>query len=1669
MHTLFFVPQMVIGLIRWLMLLVYLGLTSKVTSMDLGLPVQFADFFISSLGEVDQRPAYHDTRHIWPIGYTCQWHDKITGSLFESEVADGGDSGPVFKVKRRPCSLLPIGDGRIVLSPSVLAPLEGSALEDFSDNDSTQIQMLVSEPDPFQQDFLAGHSENPLKNEIGEFHVQGRSSSAVWRKVSQTLINLCHEVYSHSGNLKLCCTHAVCGIFLRFGPRQVPKVINCESQLEASCESLATWLEHDRFGLDMDFAQEIIERLPGALGCRKYKFLTKRSCYPTSKTVGSGFLSAKGQAMEQYAEEVALSTSKHFPPGRPLDSRFPLELVGDVVQIWEFLWRFFEILGLGEPISFNELEEELIDPWPIVTDRLETFEKEIQETRELSSHSREIAVSGQRTPLFIQVETGPMREASLAKMASCTYGRCTGNVLAKVHMSLLKVLVGELLSKVSVFADPSFDPGESKSRRGRKRDVDNSLQAKKATIDILPLNALSWPELARRYILAVLSTDRSLESSEISCRDGLKIFRCIHGDGGVLCGSLAGVAGMEADALLLAEAYKQISDPLRRENDAWPVEDKDPAVVSLAEPPVNNGLGTPEWAQLLEPVRKLPTNVGTRIRKCIYDSLEKDPPDWARKILEHSISKEVYKGNASGPTKKAVLSVLEAVSGGNLHSKPIKGRKTKHNEPKSDVIMKQCRIVLRQAAAADEDKVFCNLLGSSMSNPNDNDDEGILGFPAMVSRPLDFRTIDLRLAVGAYGGSHEVFVEDVREVWHNIYMAYGDRPDLMELAESLSKNFESLYEKQVLSLVKNFADDTSVGCSNDEATRNRNDLHHANEVPRAPWEEGVCKVCGIDKDDDSVLLCDSCDSEYHTYCLNPPLSKIPDGNWYCPSCVVVQCKNQGSSPSSQGTGRQEHRYLGEYSSMFHEVLNQLVTSMEKREYWELSIEERTFLLKFLCDEVLSSALIREQLEQSVDTSNELQQKIRLIVVEWRNLKFKEDLLIRTSKEISGKVNGTSESLRDEGTANVIATDGKLMGQEHHFSNRSDCQIFVTEENGQIDMNKQVNELFCKRFVFDKHSNANGTRSSSLNEFSDPKVSCDERNNDGLSLKNDILRLEESFAVLESQLLMSTLRRDFLGRDSFGRMYWSIVRPCKRPWLLVDGNTSAQQNEDYGGPFIGSAGDASKKDACNVRTCASRSSNSGPKDDTRNSYRLVLYESDQEIHELVCSLRESDPRERELKEGIVQLQRLGSHHVSSDTQVISRPSGMDRVAPPQLLTKAAILLESKYGPCLEPESNDGSRKRARKCKNFEERMRRCECLEPIWPSRHHCLQCHQTFGTRLELEKHTDERCANRVPPGENKESGDSVKGKMGRSDSNYQKESLDETDLIGESRSAVDITPRLPHFQNQLCPHDFKEISRRFIPKGAIKDLVQEIGLIGSNGIPSFIQPDPQSFLDPSLVLVKNEGSDVVLISAEGMAEGDARIESDDTLEQCRKTPGDADYMEIMEISSMPARLNNTLNGSCKDNVSVPGINHTCIVPESSLRPLGGKVSQILKQLKINLLDMDATLPEEALRPLQALSGKRRAWRSLVKSAESIYQMVQATILLEGMIKTDYLKSGWWYWSSLTTAAKTVTISSLALRIYALDASIVYAKTASDPGMAESVKATLSRAGRKKKDMDGGA
>ncbi|XP_043704341.1 methyl-CpG-binding domain-containing protein 9-like isoform X2 [Telopea speciosissima] len=1861
-----------------------------------GLPIQCGDFFVVSLGEVDGRPSYHDTSQIWPVGYQSCWHDKITGSLFTCEVLDGDNSGPLFKVTRRPCSEVHIPIGSTILSrPNLGRSNSNYEVEsddpttfDMSYDNDDNIQLILSDPCPplpehvFLSSFGSCLSETSdfqtmgsltflfsclpekpgeclpknsgLRDQIREFSVEGSSTLSVWGMVSQTLVGNCREVFKRIGTFQFLCKHDldgacspdsdaadvnindVSGSFAKFcclsGPVDIPRVTCSDTELESLCNMLAKWLDQDRFGLDLEFVQEIIEQLPGVHVCSGYEFLKKRSCYSTSHTVGSGLLAKRkneargeeGEILDGSCREYKRSrkcdvvqgpeTSNHCPPGKLLSSRLPAELVGDVLQVWELLWRFHEILGLKEPLTLDELEEELINPWFDGSNFVENLEKEVQESRELSSHksygtsAHPLSPSNESDHMipvenphaFIKMETGSMKEAAQARLASRTYSRCTGVALTKAHSSLLKLLIGELLSKIAPLIDPNFDAGESKPRRGRKKDVvDTSGPIKKMKIDMLPTNELTWPELARRYILAVSSMDANLDSSEITSREGAKVFRCLQGDGGVLCGSLTGVAGMEADALLLAEATKRICGSVKRENDVWAMDCKDSDATRATETISVNDGNIPEWAQALEPVKKLPTNVGTRIRKCIYDALEKGPPEWAKKILEHSISKEVYKGNASGPTKKAVISVLANVYGKNPQHKPGRGRKERRVNSISDMIMKQCRSVLRRAASEDDERVFCNLLGTTLLNSNDNDDEGVLGSPAMVSRPLDFRTIDLRLAVGAYGGSHEAFLEDVREVWQNIHTAYGDCPELMQLAGILCQNFESLYEKEVLTLVQKCAELANAECLSTEAKKELDDiLLCANDIPKAPWDEGVCKVCGIDKDDDSVLLCDTCDSEYHTYCLNPPLARIPEGNWYCPSCVSGQCNIQDSTKPVISRHRRK-RYQGEDTRILSESLIHLAASMGEREYWELSIEERTFLLKFLCDEALNTAIIREHLELCADSSVELQQKSRSQALELRNLKFREEMLTaRAAKGNTKMHNGVGETGRDEGMANMLTNNGRWMGQQHTLNSRTNYYTnssanLLRQEDGMEgsemnDLNKHPFSSLSKDILKKHHDgigsqnmkpadtdgqtkdvhsamidspfshmfsckNVSNTKNQQLPstpqlekvddlgkenhiQILNGKHESDTAKNDPLrpafdvvqghcpssntmrnhlaehvppislnsddvlghsgvqsnlddspaynlevnSLKDEIKVLQDSIADVESQFLKVSVRRDFLGRDSAGQLYWVLASPGRCPCLVVDKNVAAQQrkravkmNENL---VVNSSTFRSLPFARDVYQ-SSRGSNGSrlyeyeSNNGIPGSTSWVFYESDSEIQELIGWLSASVPRERDLRESILQWQRLrsvdpqqGKNHVGDDSHVaLSKPLDSEKIVSPDcLITQAATILEKRYGPCLEPETTDIPKKRSRKAKaTHEERMYRCECLEPIWPFKHHCPLCHQTFCTNEELEMHNDGKCNSGASvPDNSKENNDPLKGKGRMKSETMRQEYTDEMDMVeGSKNGRLDITSRLIKFQNKgiMCPYGIEEISTKFVTKSSNKELVKEIGLVGSNGVPSFVSSNSPYLSDPTLMLVPTQkGEAEVSKSNDIIINGSPKTYAHNGNDENSLKSGRSTVECTMDRDKVSSSSNKTREldvGPC------------CIVPESSLRPLVGNVSQIVRRLKINLLDMDAALPEEAVRTSKGDFTKRCSWRAFVKSAESIFEMVQATTIFEEMIKTEYLRNGWWYWSSLSAAAKTSTVSSLALHIYTLDAAIVYHKALLNLDLVDNPKPSR-KPGKKRKDVE---
>ncbi|GLI58863.1 hypothetical protein VaNZ11_000628 [Volvox africanus] len=46
----------------------------------------------------------------------------------------------------------------------------------------------------------------------------------------------------------------------------------------------------------------------------------------------------------------------------------------------------------------------------------------------------------------------------------------------------------------------------------------------------------------------------------------------------------------------------------------------------------------------------------------------------------------------------------------------------------------------------------------------------------------------------------------------------------------------------------------------------------------------VCELCRGGHLEDQILLCDHCDRGFHLFCLKPPLSAVPEGEWLCPQC-----------------------------------------------------------------------------------------------------------------------------------------------------------------------------------------------------------------------------------------------------------------------------------------------------------------------------------------------------------------------------------------------------------------------------------------------------------------------------------------------------------------------------------------------------------------------------------------------------------------------------------------------------------------------------------------------------------------------------------------------------------------------------------------------------------------
>ncbi|KAF0729537.1 hypothetical protein Ae201684P_001127 [Aphanomyces euteiches] len=161
----------------------------------------------------------------------------------------------------------------------------------------------------------------------------------------------------------------------------------------------------------------------------------------------------------------------------------------------------------------------------------------------------------------------------------------------------------------------------------------------------------------------------------------------------------------------------------------------------------------------------------------------------------------------------------------------------------------------------------------------------------VIYNPIDFGTILTRLTkANYYTGPIAIalFASDVRLVFANCKEFNAEGSEISSAADQLSKDFERMFYEwiicpsawKLLPSTGDIAEDAEVL----EQFHKELDETHA-LASWCPWEAG-CSMCKSNDQLENMLLCDRCDNELHTHCLDAPLDEAPEEEWFCPFCEL---------------------------------------------------------------------------------------------------------------------------------------------------------------------------------------------------------------------------------------------------------------------------------------------------------------------------------------------------------------------------------------------------------------------------------------------------------------------------------------------------------------------------------------------------------------------------------------------------------------------------------------------------------------------------------------------------------------------------------------------------------------------------------------------------------------
>jgi hypothetical protein len=149
----------------------------------------------------------------------------------------------------------------------------------------------------------------------------------------------------------------------------------------------------------------------------------------------------------------------------------------------------------------------------------------------------------------------------------------------------------------------------------------------------------------------------------------------------------------------------------------------------------------------------------------------------------------------------------------------------------------------------------------------------------------------------------EIFMESLHKCGYNIDRTWNVFLDkITELNDTGKMHGEPLLQKEIdlfnTTILENRKDMAKVASSlnSDPDVTTKHSLssilvHYYRYYKKSKKYEGLKKTfkkqsdwCKICDDGGTLICCDYCDDSYHLNCLNPPLQKIPEGNWACPEC-----------------------------------------------------------------------------------------------------------------------------------------------------------------------------------------------------------------------------------------------------------------------------------------------------------------------------------------------------------------------------------------------------------------------------------------------------------------------------------------------------------------------------------------------------------------------------------------------------------------------------------------------------------------------------------------------------------------------------------------------------------------------------------------------------------------